>query len=219
MLQLLHVYLKSICTPKPVPQWPGWTTTKKLQTPIVNWSSHWPIIDGNATWTVKVKNKTKLQTWLVGNKWNPHQQKQPPIPRKATAQDLWLIAKKWHPYQQKQPQLPHKSTAQALWSVGNKSTWAPTPPPPGAHPSPDPIGFGFGGRFRAHNASGPWLGSGTGSATVKNPTQGYSYCILPLEFLTLWKSQRFNLQDLRLFRGVNKSLTEQKNDHSRRQKL
>ena len=35
------------------------TNKKKLQTQIVNWWSHWPIIDGNATWTAKVTKQNK----------------------------------------------------------------------------------------------------------------------------------------------------------------
>ena len=35
------------------------TNKTKLQTEIVNWWSHWPIIDGNAAWTAKVTKQNK----------------------------------------------------------------------------------------------------------------------------------------------------------------
>lgn len=35
--------------------------SSELQIPVVNWSSHWPLIDRNAKSTAKVKNKAKLQ--------------------------------------------------------------------------------------------------------------------------------------------------------------
>jgi len=96
------------------------TNKTELQTQIVNWESHWPIIDGNATWTAKVtkQNNTPRKAKKQSHSLPKNQQNTQVI--QVGTDCASLSSQAGHEVKVQSSSFPKKTTKQASDSSGHR---------------------------------------------------------------------------------------------------